>query len=461
MLSGRWVRRAAASCQVAAMLAVAAAAAHAQATSQIPLQFSFMTPGARSLALGGAFLGAADDATAASANPSGLALLSLREISVEGRVERIETPFLQGGRIAGSVTGEGLDTIDGPSYGTDTNRHAALTFVSLVVPLGRATVAAYSHQVASMTNRFFSQGVFQRGTLAGITDDRVRELPLGGTREIAIRSYGGSVGMQVTPALSVGAGLALYAQRLDASFARFNVSSDAFSPPNRSTVTATAVQRGKALSLAPNVGILWSPIVGIRVGAQYRRGPAFDFVQTDDVPLNDVHLVREGRFKVPDVMGAGLEWRLAGRDDQRPDPAYALRVLADYTRVQYSQLKQDFIDIQALVSGRPDRLRIDDGNELHGGLEVFLLKWRGRRLARPIMLRTGAWLDPDHSVRYEPTSAGDPLDILMTATLPGGKDVVHYSFGGGVVLSRRVEMNGAVDVSSRSTFVTTSAVVRF
>ena len=94
-------RLAVASC--VAMLAVAHAAS-AQTTSQIPLQFDFLTPGARSMATGGAFIGAADDATAAFTNPAGLAWLTKREVSVEGRFRRFETPFLSGGRISGSIS---------------------------------------------------------------------------------------------------------------------------------------------------------------------------------------------------------------------------------------------------------------------------------------------------------------------------------------------------------------------
>src|ERR1051325_10348151 len=49
------------------------------------LQFNFGNPGARSLGMGGAFLGLADDASAAEANPAGLTILRKPEISVELR----------------------------------------------------------------------------------------------------------------------------------------------------------------------------------------------------------------------------------------------------------------------------------------------------------------------------------------------------------------------------------------
>jgi len=49
------------------------------------LQFNFGNPGARSLGMGGAFLGLADDASAAEANPAGLTILRKMEFSLEAR----------------------------------------------------------------------------------------------------------------------------------------------------------------------------------------------------------------------------------------------------------------------------------------------------------------------------------------------------------------------------------------
>ncbi len=73
-----------------------------------------------------------------------------------------------------------------------------------------------------------------------------------------------------------------------------------------------------------------------------------------------------------------------------------------------------------------------------------------------VALRGGAWWDP-----YEPTAANDPTDLLYSATLPGGDDVVHYTVGGGIVLSNNIEVNGGADWSKRTTAITVSAVVRF
>ncbi len=77
------------------------------------LQFSFSNPGARSLAMGGAFAGLADDATAAYANPAGLIQLYRPEVSAEFRDWSFSTLFTERGRTSGEVTGMGIDTVEG------------------------------------------------------------------------------------------------------------------------------------------------------------------------------------------------------------------------------------------------------------------------------------------------------------------------------------------------------------
>src|ERR1700752_2465848 len=71
-----------------AICALATAPVAAQNTdieSLAGLQFNFGNPGARSLGMGGAFLGLADDASAAEANPAGLTILRKPEFSIEAR----------------------------------------------------------------------------------------------------------------------------------------------------------------------------------------------------------------------------------------------------------------------------------------------------------------------------------------------------------------------------------------
>src|SRR5262245_22883618 len=105
-----------------AMLLAVPIAANAQASLQVPLEFNFLNPGARSLALGSAFVGLSDDATAAFTNPAGLTALAKPEFSIEGRGSSGQARFLDAGRLSGHVTNMGVDTITGAAYGnSDSN----------------------------------------------------------------------------------------------------------------------------------------------------------------------------------------------------------------------------------------------------------------------------------------------------------------------------------------------------
>src|SRR5438045_5426365 len=70
---------------VALAAALPAIAQNTDIESLSGLQFNFGNPGARALGMGGAFIGLADDASAAEANPAGLTILRKPEFSMEGR----------------------------------------------------------------------------------------------------------------------------------------------------------------------------------------------------------------------------------------------------------------------------------------------------------------------------------------------------------------------------------------
>src|SRR5215471_18488352 len=105
---------------------------NAQTSLQIPLQFDFLNPGAKSLALAGAFSGLADDATATFANPAGLLQLGSSEVSIELRGTHTNTQFLQAGRLSGQITNQGTDTIQGPFFGDIEGSHTGVGFLAAV-----------------------------------------------------------------------------------------------------------------------------------------------------------------------------------------------------------------------------------------------------------------------------------------------------------------------------------------
>src|SRR5687768_9997838 len=103
-------------------------------SASVSYQFQFINPGARSLAMGGAFAGLSDDATAVFANPAGLTILTIPEISFDLRNARIEAEYFTGGRTGGVPTGRGIDTVAGAAYATAVSNTTSPGFLSVVYP---------------------------------------------------------------------------------------------------------------------------------------------------------------------------------------------------------------------------------------------------------------------------------------------------------------------------------------
>lgn len=122
-------------------------------------QFNLSNPGARSLGMGGAFAGLADDATAAYANPAGLTILTRPEVSFEGRTASFRLPLLTTEPIFGFVVRrrDGLDigrVVAGATrpvpLGTPDAVDTTASFLSFVLPLREWTLAFYRHQLTDL-----------------------------------------------------------------------------------------------------------------------------------------------------------------------------------------------------------------------------------------------------------------------------------------------------------------------
>jgi Long-chain fatty acid transport protein len=252
----------------------AALPARAQATAQIPLQFNFLDPGARSLAMGSAFTAVADDATAAFTNPAGLTFLVKPEISAEIRYQRLATPFLSAGRISGTVTNQGVDTINGPVY-TDSLDAATRPYF-----FSSSTRGSAPRLPSIVTNWFIRRTrsrltVFStRRSLAGFRQ-RQQNVSAGRSRSIAIDNYGGSVAFRFADAFSAGVGVAVYNFSLASSFAQHGlVGGNAVGAVDPNQTYATATQSGSGTKAAVNAGAIWTASQQVRFGAVSARARA-------------------------------------------------------------------------------------------------------------------------------------------------------------------------------------------
>lgn len=412
-------------------------------TAQIPLQFDFLNPGARSLGLGSTFVAIADDATAAFTNPAGLTLgIRQLEVSAEFRYRTLETPYLSGGRLSGTPTGEGLDTIVGPVYGVSSDAAVRPYFFSLAFPRSRVAIALFRHELVRQSNDFVSQGPFYA---AGGVFNESRLFGLTGDRSIDLVTYGVSAAYRVSSHLSIGEGLSFYHLSLRSRFAALAFLSDN-GPVDMNTAGqgSHTTQDGSGTQVAFDIGALVTVNRTFRVGAVFRQSATFRFSEVNVVP-GDPTLSRTGTFHTPGVMGVGVAYQ--------PNGEWSFGV--DYDRVQYAHLTDTFITIQVDPSVA-DRVSVASGNEWHMGAEYTFAA-----TDRKPSLRVGAWWDPDHAVRYTPDRSGSDADTRLQAVFPGGRSVWHYCVGLGVPLSRSLEMNVGADLTRGRKYASGSLIARF
>ncbi len=429
------------------------------------VQFNFSTPGAANLALGGAFLAIADDATAAYTNPAGLTKIIEPEAHVESRSWSYTHLFTDRGRVVGEPTNcldtvpiaECPDTIAGRRDGEAEDRVSDLSFVSYVYPRRQWTTAFYWHNLARFEANFNTQGAYlatsrSRDALGYPDIGQGRLASLKNRMSLDIENLGVATAYRVNRRFSIGLGLSYFRFDLDSRTERFLpdlFELEDFSDPLE--VTSFQLQSGQDSDWALNLGFLWESLGQLwSVGGVYRQGPEFDFrAQSRQGPRLIREIVeadQQARLHVPEVYGLGLAYR----------PTQSIRVTFDWVRVGYQDLMRDFVDIFGLEDYDPPRdpqlenFRIDDADELHLGFELFFL-----RKEKPYILRAGAWYEPNHNLRYVA-----PEPVGLAAIYPDRDDELHYTAGIGIS-RQRYRLDVGYDYSERFSTVSASAAFRF
>ncbi|MBK6725731.1 MAG: hypothetical protein IPG63_00495 [Xanthomonadales bacterium] len=139
---------------VALLAAASSAFAVTDEEGNASLQFNFSAPGARSLAMGGAFIGLADDATAAFSNPAGLVQLASPEVSMEFRANDFSTEYAH----SGSFTADPFSTA-GVNYREADSDARGLSFLSAVLPREDWAIAFYRHEFLNYQTAFRTEGI--------------------------------------------------------------------------------------------------------------------------------------------------------------------------------------------------------------------------------------------------------------------------------------------------------------
>jgi len=453
---------------VAALVSLPLFAQNTDIESLSGLQFNLGNPGARSLAMGGAFLGLADDASAAEANPAGLTILRKPEISIEGR------NFMQDQVLTTSGTYPELVRTPFANY----SDRIQLSFASIVAPLGEHfTIGGYFHE--PLNNSGAGAVLPTRNNLTGELETDVpvayfspkRPAPIslqecqqivnqtGDPQDclrVTLKPFVTAVDIKEQTFGIAGAWkMSNFSIGATARYQRFNETSFTFRLDDNFNFDSTSVQATSgAAKFSPRDehditfagGIKWAPLEKLSIGAVYKQGATFNapvFESTAANGLANFTPVAESKFHFPDVYGAGISFR--------PIPVLTLNL--DGVRVKYSNLTDNFISTIGELQPISSNFQIDDVTELHFGAEYFF------STKIPIALRGGYWKDPAHALAWR-----GPLNTSETIAagilFPEGKDQSHWSVGGGLAWPK-FQIDAAYDSSEFFKVGSLSFVTRF
>ncbi|MBV9497237.1 MAG: outer membrane protein transport protein [Acidobacteria bacterium] len=451
-----------------ALAALPAAAQNTDIESLSGLQFNFGNPGARSLGMGGAFLGLADDASAAEANPAGLTILRKPEISIEAR------NYLEQQVLTTSGTFPNVNRTPFTHY----SDRVVISFASVVYPIKNFTIGAYYHE--PLKNGGAGQVVPQRNEFTGAVETDVPNffLPKNGQAPVTAtecnnirrqandpfacleytvnpfltavdvrqRTFG-LAGAWKFGKLSLGAN-ARYQTFSESSFTFRVTPTFAF---DSISVQATADVKNGALvmkdqnDLTFGAGFKFEATDKISVGGVFKQGPKFvapTFIATASNNL-EFEKLADTTFHIPDIYGLGVSVR----------PIPTLTINGDAVHVKYSNLTDDFVSTVADVRDIENPYEAKDVTELRLGTEYFF------STKIPFALRAGFWRDPAHSIEWRgPLNAPDAVAAALL--YPKGEAQNHWSVGAGLAWPR-FQVDFAYDSSKFYKVGSLSMVTRF
>lgn len=316
------------------------------------LQFNFAPPGAKSAAMGRAFIGQADDASTAATNPAGL--VNLKDVQIYAEFKHTDLTFQR---------------FQVPETHSDLN---SLSFLTVTAPLGsRAVVAFTRHEFLKHRENLMLPQRFLD------PERRFYIIPLQGRGSFDGDSYSGSIAVELPGKLNLG---------VTGSASRMHSDTRLFS----SLDDFEHLIRGTDWAPAGSVGLLYWPVERFSVGAVYSRGPKFNLPQQMTRAVGSVPLTfnRSLPMHIPDRIGLGMSVK-PGRD---------FSVLFDAVRVRYSQLASPTQLILAGTGVNSSDFYMKDGTEYHVGTEYGIPMGHSA-----LYLRAGFLTDPDHSLKFKDT----------------------------------------------------------
>jgi len=342
--------------------------------------------GARAVGMGGAFIGVADDATAASWNPAGLIQLEKPEMSIVGEYFKRTEEFSSGVRPEIGNTGK-VDDFN-------------LNYFSVAYPfqLFRNIVVSLNYQRLYDFNRSFSHRLDLSS--AGLNAVQYKQFEQDG--------FLGPVGMagaiQITPNLSLGMTLNVWTGRLlwdngwKETFNERSVGTQGGIPVTIDTLVRDEYADFRGINA--NFGILWNITPALSLGGVIKTpftasvDHKFSYSQTSQfgppvstTVTSQVSAVDKVEVEMPVSYGVGLAWRVSD----------ALTLDFDVYRTHWSDyvLKDSQGNEFSPIDGRPaSESDIHDTTQMRLGGE-YLFVFPEKSIIVP--LRAGLFYDPEPS----------------------------------------------------------------
>ena len=463
------------------------------------IQLNFANPGGKSLAMGGAFVSLADDATAAFSNPAGIVDQNKWTAGLSGKTFEFR-PELRTGNFYQDPNAAGF-SLDGVDTYHPTDRVTDLEYVSVAGPITKnISVAVYRavnlrYSVDSSKDPSSPLGDYRLFSIVvGGSSDLSWSVDEQGAVDLGNEAYGASIGARFG-AISVGAGVTL--NRL-----KFDLTGGAAGPRHLFVVNRGVAGRELSVELGAevtsptrlgwSVGARWevNERYRVNVGAVYRRSPSFDVDYTarysggigsfscegGSDTVGDPTLC--GTFKLPDDYSIGVSIA----------PTKNLTVAIDLQRIRYSELNESYVaffayrgcqdslapsscsfgtSTRALAGGESDDATIP---RVGAELKVPLAR------TSDLFIRGGYYREPAHGTRVSlfPDANSDrvrdgetPVEIRTPVfseahrvAYDGGSSEDHVAFGlGASVGSLSIDLGA--DIGSTNRFVVLSAFYRF
>lgn len=437
------------------------------------------TPGARAVGMGGAFIGRADDATAAETNPAGLTILARPEVSLEYRhsnARNVTTsifnvpirnldlnphPPVEPGLDRSIADFQALDTLDS----TD-----SLGYASFVYPTSHVTLAFSRHELIRTDATLF-------GGLSASPFHFLEPNDFIGDAQIRDVNYNFTAATKIGDAISIGGSIKIADFSMDSRIAARQRNEINAGEHFVSRINTSETKVGF------NAGVLVHPSSHVSVGVVYKFEPQFTIGtvvdNNDQTPPFSVK--KDVSFDVPDTLGFGVS--------ASPNSNWTFNF--DVIRVYYSQLENvdtglslfthllpnDQQQILLPGSGNADVIdfKIDDGLDIHAGAEylwthesyVFALRGGYYSQSRNrFFLANAPNIDVDAFLR--PIFGSDAGDHFNHVTLGTGITYGNFQIDFAADISDEDQINANFgqltvknEVSERSVDIILSSVFRF